>query len=372
MKLLYKYPQAEYPVPAARSKRTSGAQRQRPGVRAARHRHLRRRPLLRHLRRVREGRRRRTLRSASTVGTAARGRARCTSCRTSGSATPGPGATSATAEPIDRARAIRARASSPASPTTATAEPLRNLPFEYRLGARHLYAPAGGQRAVHRQRDERAAASSAPGRTSRSPTSRTRSIGSVVNGEDCVNPDAGRHQGLPRTTASVVPAGGSVVLRLRLTPEALADPLADVDAIDRAAQGRGRRVLRRDPAAAAPARTRSCVQRQALRRHAVDEADLPLRREPLARGRQPAVAAARVAPADPQRALAASELDAHPVDARQVGVPVVRRLGPRLPLRRRSRWSIPSSPRSSSGCCCSSSSSTPTARSRPTSGSSPT
>ena len=40
-----------------------------------------------------------------------------------------------------------------------------------------------------------------------------------------------------------------------------------------------------------------------------------------------------VAQADPQHALAASELDARPVDAGQVGVPVVRRVGPRLPLR---------------------------------------
>ena len=51
---------------------------------------------------------------------------------------------------------------------------------------------------------------------------------------------------------------------------------------------------------------------------------------------------------------------------------MVRGLGPRLPLRRRSPWSTRSSPRSSSGCCSSSSSSTRTARSPPTSGSSPT
>ena len=60
------------------------------------------------------------------------------------------------------------------------------------------------------------------------------------------------------------------------------------------------------------------------------------------------------------------------IDAGQVGVSLVRRLGPGLPLRRARAGRSASSPRTSSGSCSSSSSSTPTARSRPTSGSSPT
>jgi hypothetical protein len=53
MKWLYKYPQRSIPYQRS-SRRTSGAG-PRPGVRAARHRHLRRRPLLRRLRGVRQG-----------------------------------------------------------------------------------------------------------------------------------------------------------------------------------------------------------------------------------------------------------------------------------------------------------------------------
>ena len=39
-------------------------------------------------------------------------------------------------------------------PTTEALEPLSNLPFDYRLGERRLYGPAGGAR-FHQQRDER-------------------------------------------------------------------------------------------------------------------------------------------------------------------------------------------------------------------------
>ena len=59
LKMLYKYPQREFPY--ARLVEENRRRGQRPaGVRAARHRHLRRRPLLRRLRRVRQGRRRTT------------------------------------------------------------------------------------------------------------------------------------------------------------------------------------------------------------------------------------------------------------------------------------------------------------------------
>ena len=56
LKALYKYPQAEYPYESlVRVNRERG--KARPRVRAARHRRLRREPLLRRLRRVRQGRR---------------------------------------------------------------------------------------------------------------------------------------------------------------------------------------------------------------------------------------------------------------------------------------------------------------------------
>ena len=59
LKALYRYPQRGIPVRATSSPRTLAGPR-RPRVRAGRHRHLRRRPLLRRRRRVRQGRRRTT------------------------------------------------------------------------------------------------------------------------------------------------------------------------------------------------------------------------------------------------------------------------------------------------------------------------
>src|SRR4029078_9499503 len=71
-----------------------------------------------------------------------------------------------------------------------------------------------------------------------------------------------------------------------------------------------------------------------LRRPAVEQAVLLLRRRPLA-GRRPGPAPTPGLPAAwPQRPVAHVQLLRHPVDAGQVGVPLVRRVGPGLPLRR--------------------------------------
>ena len=78
-------------------------------------------------------------------------------------------------------------------------------------------------------------------------------------------------------------------------------------------------------------------------------------------------AAARAAQR-PQQGLAASRQPRCALDARHLGVPVVRLMGPRIPLRRRSRRSTVTS-RSDSSCCCSASgTSTRTASCPPTSG----
>ena len=176
-----------------------------------------------------------------------------------------------------------------------------------------------------------------------------------------VNPDEVGTKACGALSATWCRRAARVTLRLRLTPDRLEAPLADVDADRRRAQGRGRRVLRGHPARRSATADEKLRPAAGLRRPALDEADLPLRREPLAGGRQPAAGRRRESRTrDPQRALAAPQLDARPVDAGQVGVPVVRRLGPGLPLRRRSPSSTRSSPRSSSGCCSSSSSSIPT------------
>ena len=94
MKYLYKYPQRAFPYadlvetnrrPVARGVR----------VRAARHRRLRRGPLLRRVRRVRQGGAGGHADPDHRAQPRARGGAGCTCCRRCGSATPGRGATDA-------------------------------------------------------------------------------------------------------------------------------------------------------------------------------------------------------------------------------------------------------------------------------------
>ena len=76
---------------AAASRRTRRRGRDAAGVRAARHRRLRRRPLLRRLRRVRQGRPRRHPDAGHGPQSRPGRRRRCTCCRSSGFATPGRG-----------------------------------------------------------------------------------------------------------------------------------------------------------------------------------------------------------------------------------------------------------------------------------------
>ncbi len=95
-------------VPVRRLRRGEPpARARRAGVRADRHRRLRRRPLLRRLRRVREGRPRGHPDPDHGHATAARSPRRSTCCRRSGSATPGRGR-------LDARRAARCAAERPA------------------------------------------------------------------------------------------------------------------------------------------------------------------------------------------------------------------------------------------------------------------
>src|SRR5206468_2129341 len=84
------------------------------------------------------------------------------------------------------------------------------------------------------------------------------------------------------------------------------------------AQGGGRRVLQ-SHSARGRERGREAGAAAGLRQPSLDQADLHLRREPLAGGRQPEVAAPALAPGDPQLPLAPPQLDAHPVHAGQMG-----------------------------------------------------
>ena len=142
MKYLYKYPQAAFPYGTPRRDQQEARPR-RVRVRADRHGRLRPEPLLRCVRRVRQGDRPRTCWSGSRSTTAAPSRPTCTSCRRCGSATSGPG----TARPIGR-RFSRLPPRRPAVVVKATHAGRRGaLP----VLRRRCPAP------VHRERDEHAA-----------------------------------------------------------------------------------------------------------------------------------------------------------------------------------------------------------------------
>ena len=121
----------------------------------------------------------------------------------------------------------------------------------------------------------------------------------VVAGADTVNPDRRGHQGVVLVPARRSTPGATVELRLRLRPAGskprkAGDALgADFDAGGGRAPGRGRRVLRRaDPGRRRRRRGRGHAP--GLRRDAVEQAALRLRRRPLARRRpDPAAPAGR-------------------------------------------------------------------------------
>ena len=124
-------------------------------VRAARHRRLRRRPVLRRVRGVRQGRARKTCSSASPCTTADRRRRGCACCRRCGSATPGPGA-----------RTSRKPSLREAGPGVVQAT-------HHELGEYWLSLRRRAGAALHREREQRAASVGPAQRVAR--TSRTRS-----------------------------------------------------------------------------------------------------------------------------------------------------------------------------------------------------
>ena len=114
----------------------------------------------------------------------------------------------------------------------------------------------------------------------------------------------------------------------------------------RPAPRRGRRVLRRADARDRLVR-RGAGDAPGLRRDAVEQAALLLRRGALARRRPDPAAAAGVPAGRPQRPVAWFRRVRHHVDAGQMGVSLVRRLGSGVPLRRRWPMSTRRSPSTS-------------------------
>ncbi len=110
-----------------------------------------------------------------------------------------------------------------------TAEPLRNLPIPYRLGPRHLYLEDAGE-LLFTDNETNAPRVLGPWAQSRSAWVKDAFHRQVVDGETASNP---AHRGTKACGhfRTLVPAGGSITLRLRLTAQERADPLVDVDAI---------------------------------------------------------------------------------------------------------------------------------------------
>ena len=225
----------------------------------------------------------RTSRSGSRPGTAGRRRRRCTCCPTCGSATPGPGARRARPSPTSAPRTSKGHLTLTAEDRSV--EPLKGLPFLYRLGARHLYMEEGG-RLLFTGNETNAPRVYGPWAKSRRPYVKDAFHRFVVNGEkDAVNPDEVGTKACGHYRF-VVPPGESVTLKLRLTDQFVRVAPGRGGPDRRGSPGRGRRVLRGRPARDRD-RGREARAAAGPGRPALGQADLPLRRGPLARRRQP-------------------------------------------------------------------------------------
>jgi len=142
-----------------------------------------------------------------------------------------------------------------------TGEPPRNLPFLYRLGPRHLYIDAGGE-LMFTDNETNASRLYGPAARSRKPYVKDAFHRRVVQGEEATNPEEAGTRACARFR-HVVPARGSVTLRMRLTPEILADPLAAVDDVVEARRAEADAFYAAVQPAAATADER-LVQRQAF------------------------------------------------------------------------------------------------------------
>ena len=107
--------------------------------------------------------------------------------------------------------------------------PLKNLMFEYRLGTRHLYAPTGGT-ALFTDNETNAAAVWGEGHASASRFTKDAFHRQIAGGEAATNRNGYGTKACLHFKSSV-PARGSYVWHLRLAPSAMSEPLADVEQI---------------------------------------------------------------------------------------------------------------------------------------------
>ncbi len=105
---------------------------------------------------------------------------------------------------------------------------LRNLQFSYSLGQRYLYAPAGGN-PLFTDNESNAVKLYGCG-SNRKAFVKDAFHRHIIHGEDCVKPERRGTKACVRFEYQV-PAKGSVVLRLRLSPRKMDDALTDVDRV---------------------------------------------------------------------------------------------------------------------------------------------
>ncbi|MBI3852373.1 MAG: glucosidase [Verrucomicrobia bacterium] len=107
---------------------------------------------------------------------------------------------------------------------------LKKIPYDYRLGRRHLYADPGAQ-PLFTNNETNCERVFDPAARSRSPFVKDAFHRHIIEGADCVNPEQFGTKACLHYVGQIVPAGGSVVFRLRLTDESLSKPLAEIDKI---------------------------------------------------------------------------------------------------------------------------------------------
>jgi hypothetical protein len=112
----------------------------------------------------------------------------------------------------------------------ASAHILKNLPFNYSVGSRYLYADAGGDM-LFTNNETNPSRSRLVGTPSSEPYHKDAFHRYIVNGEEsAINPEKTGTKACVHYQR-VVPAGGSIVVKLRLTPDEPIAPLEEVNQI---------------------------------------------------------------------------------------------------------------------------------------------
>ena len=144
----------------------------------------------------------------------------------------------------------------------STAQPPPSLPFAYHLGQRYLYAEASAT-PLFTDNETNGPRVWGAGAQSRSRWVKDAFHRHIIHAEDCVNPEQVGTKACLHYANLQVPAGGSVVVRLRLTDTPLQRPLDDVDRIvaTRHAEADEFYAALQPPKAT---EDEKCVQRQAL------------------------------------------------------------------------------------------------------------